>query len=164
MERYLFPPYPRLLVDHNIIAHSDGMHGNVLKFKPPMCFTQENSTQVVEALDSVLSGMSHKWTRCLLLQVRCVDILKWFYVTPTATGNSNFFIDYTQMFHSNVLSVSSCDSLESSCMDTLPSSIGRYYHFFSGMCPSVELWKNLHAVRVRIVIVWGRVLSRPQQH
>ena len=38
-----------------ILVSTDGPHDNVLKIKPPLCFTQENADQLIAALDAVLS-------------------------------------------------------------------------------------------------------------
>lgn len=47
----------RLVFNHHIIILVDGIHGNVIKIKPPMCFTRENSCRLVEALDSELTSL-----------------------------------------------------------------------------------------------------------
>ncbi len=46
---------PRLKEDH-ILLSADGPHRNVLKFKPPMCFSTEDADLVVEKIDLILTG------------------------------------------------------------------------------------------------------------
>ncbi|XP_078490317.1 5-phosphohydroxy-L-lysine phospho-lyase [Ciona intestinalis] len=41
-----------------IIISVDGPHNNVLKFKPPMCFTKDNTDQLLQALDEVITNVS----------------------------------------------------------------------------------------------------------
>ncbi|XP_052262359.1 5-phosphohydroxy-L-lysine phospho-lyase-like [Dreissena polymorpha] len=59
----------RMKEDFNILMSSDGPYDNILKMKPPMCFSKENCDQVISALDKILSGMgdrkfepSHRWS------------------------------------------------------------------------------------------------------
>ncbi|XP_030069414.1 5-phosphohydroxy-L-lysine phospho-lyase isoform X3 [Microcaecilia unicolor] len=47
----------RRLKQEHIVVSTDGPHGNVIKFKPPMCFTKENAKFVVDALDKILTGI-----------------------------------------------------------------------------------------------------------
>lgn len=44
-----------MLVDHKIIILADGVHGNVIKYKPPMVVTKEDCDHIVQAMDSVLT-------------------------------------------------------------------------------------------------------------
>lgn len=46
------------LKEEKILLSADGPHRNVLKFKPPMCFTAEDADLVVEKLDLILTGTS----------------------------------------------------------------------------------------------------------
>lgn len=48
---------PRLKEQH-ILLSADGPHRNVLKFKPPMCFTTKDAELVVEKIDVILTGIS----------------------------------------------------------------------------------------------------------
>ena len=41
--------------ENKILLSADGPHRNVLKFKPPMCFTRENVDTVLRLLDQVLT-------------------------------------------------------------------------------------------------------------
>ncbi|XP_072352475.1 ethanolamine-phosphate phospho-lyase-like isoform X2 [Scyliorhinus torazame] len=50
------------LKEQNILLSADGPHRNVLKFKPPMCFTVENAKFVVEKIGGILSDLE-KGTR-----------------------------------------------------------------------------------------------------
>ena len=43
--------------DRGVLINTDGPFDNVLKIKPPMVFTKENATQLIETLDEVLSGI-----------------------------------------------------------------------------------------------------------
>lgn len=47
----------RILDEHKIIVHVDGVTYNVIKIKPPLVVTKEDCIQFVEALDSVLSSV-----------------------------------------------------------------------------------------------------------
>jgi ethanolamine-phosphate phospho-lyase len=42
------------LRDHNILIGTDGPFDNVLKSKPPLCFTRQNVDQVVATIDQFL--------------------------------------------------------------------------------------------------------------
>lgn len=46
----------RMLYEHKIIVHMDGIDANVMKIKPPLVITKEDCTQLVQALDSILSN------------------------------------------------------------------------------------------------------------
>ena len=41
--------------DHQIACAVDDIHGNVINVKPPMCFTMDNASDLISALDLVLS-------------------------------------------------------------------------------------------------------------
>ena len=43
------------LKDHRVLLMIDGPHRNVIKFKPPMCFTCDNVDTMIEKLDLVLT-------------------------------------------------------------------------------------------------------------
>ena len=47
----------RLLQEHKIIAHMDGIKPNVLKIKPPLVVTREDCTHIIQALDSTLTSI-----------------------------------------------------------------------------------------------------------
>ncbi|ELU17763.1 hypothetical protein CAPTEDRAFT_188970 [Capitella teleta] len=47
------------LKQERILYSADGPDRNVLKFKPPMCFSQENVDQLLEVIDKVLSDMEN---------------------------------------------------------------------------------------------------------
>uniref|UniRef100_A0A3Q3J6F3 Ethanolamine-phosphate phospho-lyase n=1 Tax=Monopterus albus TaxID=43700 RepID=A0A3Q3J6F3_MONAL len=47
------------LKEEHIILSADGPHRNVLKFKPPMCFTTKDADLVVEKIDHILTGTSY---------------------------------------------------------------------------------------------------------
>lgn len=42
------------LRDQNILISTDGPYDSVLKTKPPLCFTKENATLVVDSMREVL--------------------------------------------------------------------------------------------------------------
>ena len=42
--------------NRNILISTDGPNDNVLKTKPPLCFTKENALEVVENIDLILKG------------------------------------------------------------------------------------------------------------
>ncbi|NEO17814.1 aminotransferase class III-fold pyridoxal phosphate-dependent enzyme, partial [Moorena sp. SIO3E8] len=43
------------LRDRHILISTDGIFDNVIKSKPPLCFTKDNAQSVVMAIDEVLS-------------------------------------------------------------------------------------------------------------
>jgi len=43
-----------MLIKHKVILSVEGMDKNVIKFKPPLCFNQENADSLVNYLDDVL--------------------------------------------------------------------------------------------------------------
>ncbi|XP_029382224.1 ethanolamine-phosphate phospho-lyase isoform X2 [Echeneis naucrates] len=45
------------LKEQHILLSADGPHRNVLKFKPPMCFTMEDADLVVEKIDLILTEL-----------------------------------------------------------------------------------------------------------
>jgi len=47
---------PVRLKEEHILVSADGPHRNVLKLKPPMCFTREDAELVAETLHLVLAG------------------------------------------------------------------------------------------------------------
>lgn len=48
--------YPHRLKENYILLSTDGPGRNVLKFKPPMCFSLDNARYVVAKLDAILTG------------------------------------------------------------------------------------------------------------
>ena len=46
-----------MLLDHKIIVLADGIHGNIIKLKPPMVVTKEDCDAIVQAMDSVLTKL-----------------------------------------------------------------------------------------------------------
>ena len=44
--------------EQGILVSTDGPFHNVLKFKPPLCFSRGDADRLVEALDRVLSADS----------------------------------------------------------------------------------------------------------
>ena len=47
----------RMLLDHKIIVLADGIHGNVIKIKPPMVIAKKDCDHIIRATDSVLSKL-----------------------------------------------------------------------------------------------------------
>ncbi|ERM94293.1 alanine--glyoxylate aminotransferase 2 homolog 1, mitochondrial [Amborella trichopoda] len=45
------------LKDLGVLVGKGGLHGNVFRIKPPMCFTKEDADFLVDAIDYALSGM-----------------------------------------------------------------------------------------------------------
>ncbi|XP_029931415.1 ethanolamine-phosphate phospho-lyase [Myripristis murdjan] len=45
------------LKEQHILLSADGPHRNVLKFKPPLCFTKEDADLVVEKIDRILTDL-----------------------------------------------------------------------------------------------------------
>lgn len=48
----------RMLLDHKIIVLADGIHGNVIKYKPPMVVTKEDCDHIIQAMDAVLTKLT----------------------------------------------------------------------------------------------------------
>jgi 4-aminobutyrate aminotransferase-like enzyme len=46
-----------MLLDHKMIVLADGIHGNVIKLKPPMVVTKEDCDSIIQAVDSVLTKL-----------------------------------------------------------------------------------------------------------
>lgn len=44
------------LKDNHILLSTDGPGGNVLKFKPPMCFNMDDARLVANKIDTILTG------------------------------------------------------------------------------------------------------------
>ena len=44
-----------LILQYKILLQSDGPYNNVLKFKSPMVFSEENAKQLLKALDEILA-------------------------------------------------------------------------------------------------------------
>ncbi|XP_023568843.1 5-phosphohydroxy-L-lysine phospho-lyase isoform X2 [Octodon degus] len=57
----------RLKEDY-ILLSTDGPGRNVLKFKPPMCFSRDNAQHVVARLDTILTGMEETLRSCETLR------------------------------------------------------------------------------------------------
>lgn len=55
------------LRDYHILLSSDGPGRNVLKFKPPMCFSMDNARHVVTTLDAIMTDMETKVRSCKTL-------------------------------------------------------------------------------------------------
>lgn len=50
------PFYIRLKEEDRICVSTDGPWENVLKFKPPMCFSVEDAELLVQCIDRILTG------------------------------------------------------------------------------------------------------------
>ena len=57
MHSHVFPALIRMK-EKRVLLSADGPHRNVLKIKPPMCFTEEDAKFMVEQLDGILTGLS----------------------------------------------------------------------------------------------------------
>jgi 4-aminobutyrate aminotransferase-like enzyme len=51
------PSTLRALLEHNVLLKEDGVDHNVIKIKPPLCFTKENADQLIRAIDQSLYGI-----------------------------------------------------------------------------------------------------------
>ncbi|XP_063086593.1 5-phosphohydroxy-L-lysine phospho-lyase isoform X4 [Cavia porcellus] len=56
------------LKENYILLSTDGPGRNVLKFKPPMCFSKANAEHVVAKLDAILTGMEETLRSCETLR------------------------------------------------------------------------------------------------
>lgn len=61
--------------ENYILLSTDGPGRNVLKFKPPMCFSLENAQHVVAKLDAVLTDMEEKVRSCETLRPQAKETL-----------------------------------------------------------------------------------------
>jgi 4-aminobutyrate aminotransferase-like enzyme len=50
--------YAALSAPYRMLLSTDGMSGEVVKLKPPMCFSLDNAREVVQALDEILGAMT----------------------------------------------------------------------------------------------------------
>ena len=46
-----------MLLKHRIMIKEDGLDHNVIKIKPPLCFTKENADTLVQAFEDILKGL-----------------------------------------------------------------------------------------------------------
>ncbi|XP_044633516.2 5-phosphohydroxy-L-lysine phospho-lyase isoform X3 [Equus asinus] len=58
------------LKENYILLSTDGPGRNVLKFKPPMCFSLDNAQHVVAKLDAILTDMEEKMRSCETLRLQ----------------------------------------------------------------------------------------------
>ncbi|XP_057346780.1 5-phosphohydroxy-L-lysine phospho-lyase isoform X4 [Manis pentadactyla] len=56
------------LKENHILLSTDGPGRNVLKFKPPMCFSLDNAQHVVAKMDAILTDMEANMRSCTTLQ------------------------------------------------------------------------------------------------
>ena len=47
----------RVMQNHRILLMNDGLDHNVIKIKPPLCFTKDNADAVLQAIDKTLEGL-----------------------------------------------------------------------------------------------------------
>lgn len=57
MHSHVFPALVRMK-EKRVLLSADGPYRNVLKIKPPMCFTEEDAQFMVDQLDEILTGLS----------------------------------------------------------------------------------------------------------
>jgi len=48
------------LRDRHILISTDGPHDSVLKTKPPLCFTKDNASEVVAAIEVILKSYTNE--------------------------------------------------------------------------------------------------------
>ncbi|XP_047411545.1 5-phosphohydroxy-L-lysine phospho-lyase isoform X2 [Sciurus carolinensis] len=58
------------LKENYILLSADGPGRNILKFKPPMCFSLDNAQHVVTKLDAILTDMEEKVRSCETLRLQ----------------------------------------------------------------------------------------------
>ncbi|XP_040604494.1 5-phosphohydroxy-L-lysine phospho-lyase isoform X2 [Mesocricetus auratus] len=58
------------LKENYILLSTDGPGRNVLKFKPPMCFSLDNAQHLVAKLDDILTDMEEKVRSCKTLRIQ----------------------------------------------------------------------------------------------
>ena len=47
----------RVMLKHRILLMNDGLDHNVIKIKPPLCFTKDNADAVLQAIDETLDEL-----------------------------------------------------------------------------------------------------------
>ena len=52
--------YDHVICQEKILLQSDGPHNNVLKFKSPLVFNEENAATLLGALDRIMADISSK--------------------------------------------------------------------------------------------------------
>lgn len=57
------------LKENHILLSTDGPGRNVLKFKPPMCFSLDNAQYLVAKLDAILTDMEEMARSCESLRL-----------------------------------------------------------------------------------------------
>ena len=96
-----------MLLDHQIIVLADGIHGNVIKLKPPLCISKQDCSHIVQAVHEVLTKLTAVWnTDCLyskmyllfvhdtsVLNIRChVGWFSWcMYILPIMCWCNSMF-------------------------------------------------------------------------
>jgi ethanolamine-phosphate phospho-lyase len=48
----------KLRKEYNVLLNADGPHSNILKYKPPLCFNENDLIQSVQALDQALTALT----------------------------------------------------------------------------------------------------------
>ena len=68
LDAYMYHFY-RMKEDHRILLSTDGPYENIIKFKPPMCFTKQDVDNCMEKIEHILKDLpkqefkpSHRWT------------------------------------------------------------------------------------------------------
>ena len=46
-----------MLREHKVIVLADGVHGNVIKIKPPMVISQDDCRAIIEGFDAILTSL-----------------------------------------------------------------------------------------------------------
>jgi len=47
----------RVMLNHRILIMNDGLEHNVIKVKPPLCFTRDNADALLRAIDTTLEEL-----------------------------------------------------------------------------------------------------------
>ncbi|XP_077998996.1 5-phosphohydroxy-L-lysine phospho-lyase-like [Glandiceps talaboti] len=69
------------LKENFILLSADGPHRNVLKFKPPMCFSIQDADRVIDLIDFTLTELEQQGTN--------TDYMKDHHLIPSSGSNSN---------------------------------------------------------------------------
>ncbi|XP_040274314.1 ethanolamine-phosphate phospho-lyase [Bufo bufo] len=97
------------LKEKRILLSADGPHRNVLKFKPPMCFSKEDAKMVVDAIDELLTAFEEaNGTRLAVANGQSTNKRKYNIHEHQSTSNSHGNVCRTQEhgFHSENHAVS----------------------------------------------------------
>ena len=81
------------MLKHRILLMNDGLDHNVIKIKPPLCFTKDNADAVLQAIDETLGELLN-WTTWLVNSLSKIYLYYIVYTTVHIT-----ILIYSKFFH-----------------------------------------------------------------